>query len=295
MASTTKDAYYIPHKAQWPIFGSIGLSTLLAGFANYLNGHSFGSTMMIAGLGILVTMLFGWFGTVINESENGIFNHQVDISFRWGMMWFIFSEVMFFAAFFGALYYTRVLSESWLAGDSSFSYGSTKELLWQGFTAVWPNNGPGHVGGLEDGTFHPMGAWGLPALNTLILLSSGATVTWAHWGLLAENRAQLIKGLIATVILGFSFVLLQATEYHEAYSEMGLTLGTGIYGSTFFMLTGFHGLHVTIGAIFLTVVLFRSIRGHFTAKHHFAFEAAAWYWHFVDVVWLGLFIFVYWL
>ena len=295
MASTTKDAYYIPHKAQWPIFGSIGLSTLLAGFANYLNGASYGSTMMIVGLGVLITMLFGWFATVINESESGVFNHQVDVSFRWGMAWFIFSEVMFFAAFFGALYYTRDLSVSWLAGADSFSHGETEKLLWKGFTGAWPTNGPGHVGGLEDGTFHPMGAWGLPALNTLILLSSGATVTWAHWGLLAENRAQLIKGLIATVILGFTFVFLQATEYHEAYTEMGLTLGTGIYGSTFFMLTGFHGLHVTIGAIFLTVVLFRSARGHFTAKHHFAFEAAAWYWHFVDVVWLGLFIFVYWL
>jgi cytochrome c oxidase subunit 3 len=295
MASPTKDAYYIPHKAQWPIFGSIGLFTLLAGFANYLNGASYGSTMMIVGVGIMLTMLVGWFGTVISESESGIFNEQVDMSFRWGMGWFIFSEVMFFAAFFGALYYTRVLSESWLAGDPSFSYGATKQLLWEGFTAAWPNNGPAHVGGLEDGKFEPMGAWGLPAINTLILLSSGATVTWAHWGLLAENRSQLIKGLIATVILGFSFVLLQATEYHEAYSEMGLTLGTGIYGSTFFMLTGFHGLHVTIGAIFLSVVLFRSARGHFTAKHHFAFEAAAWYWHFVDVVWLGLFIFVYWL
>ena len=294
MASTTKDAYYIPHKAQWPIFGSIGLSTLLAGFANYLNGASYGSTMMIVGLGVLVTMFFGWFGTVIAESESGAFNAQVDTSFRMGMIWFIFSEVMFFAAFFGSLYYTRVLSESWLAGGENFALGATKQL-WDGFTAAWPNNGPGHVGGFDDGSFHPMGAWGLPALNTLILLSSGATVTWAHWGLLANNRAQLIKGLIATVILGFSFVAFQATEYHEAYTEMGLTLGTGIYGSTFFMLTGFHGLHVTIGAIFLTVVLFRSIRGHFSAKHHFAFEAAAWYWHFVDVVWLGLFIFVYWL
>jgi cytochrome c oxidase subunit 3 len=294
MATTTKDAYYIPHKAQWPIFGSIGLSTLLAGFANFLNGASYGSTMMIVGFGILITMLFGWFGTVIAESESGIFNDQVDKSFRMGMMWFIFSEVMFFAAFFGSLYYTRVLSESWLAGDESFSMGATKQL-WDGFTAAWPNNGPAHVGGLEGGKFEPMGAWGLPALNTLILLSSGVTVTWAHWGLLAGNRAQLIKGLIATVVLGFSFVFFQATEYHEAYSEMGLTLGTGIYGSTFFMLTGFHGLHVTIGAIFLTVILFRSVRGHFSAKHHFAFEAAAWYWHFVDVVWLGLFIFVYWL
>ncbi len=294
MASTTKDAYYIPHKAQWPIVGSIGLTTLLAGFANYLNGSSFGSTMMIIGAGIMIAMFFGWFGTVIAESEGGIFNDQVDMSFRMGMIWFIFSEVMFFAAFFSALYYTRVLSVSWLAGEGDFSLGATKEL-WKGFTDVWPTNGPGHVGGLEDGSFHSMGAWGIPALNTLILLSSGATVTWAHWGLLANNRIQLIKGLIATVALGFSFVLFQAYEYHEAYSEMGLTLGTGIYGSTFFMLTGFHGLHVTIGAIFLTVVLFRSLRGHFSAKHHFAFEAAAWYWHFVDVVWLGLFIFVYWL
>ncbi len=292
MASTTKDAYYIPHKAQWPIVGSIGLTTLLAGFANYLNGAGYGSTMMIVGTGIMLTMLFGWFGTVIAESESGTFNGQVDVSFRMGMVWFIFSEVMFFAAFFGSLYYTRVLSESWLAGGTNFAMGASKEL-WEGFTAAWPNNGPGHVGGHEDGTFEAMGAWGLPALNTLILLSSGATVTWAHWGLLANNRAQLIKGLIATVALGFLFVALQATEYHEAYTEMGLTLGTGIYGSTFFMLTGFHGLHVTIGAIFLSVVLFRSIRGHFSAQHHFAFEAAAWYWHFVDVVWLGLFIFVY--
>lgn len=294
MASTSKDAYYIPHKAQWPIVGSIGLSTLLAGFANYLNGASYGSTMMIVGVGIMVTMMFGWFGTVIAESEGGIFNKDVDKSFRYGMIWFIFSEVMFFSAFFFALYYTRVLSESWLAGATSFSMGATKEL-WEGFTAAWPNNGPAHVGGHEDGTFEPMAPWGLPALNTLILLSSGGTVTWAHWGLLANNRPQLVKGLIATVILGFLFVGLQATEYHEAYSEMGLTLGTGIYGSTFFMLTGFHGLHVTIGAIFLTVVLLRSMRGHFSPEHHFAFEAAAWYWHFVDVVWLGLFIFVYWL
>ncbi len=294
MASTSNEAYYIPHKAKWPIYGSIGLFILLAGFANFLNGASYGSTMMIIGGLIMVAMLFGWFATVITESENGIFNDQVDKSFRWGMAWFIFSEVMFFAAFFGSLYYTRVLSESWLAGDLSFSMGATKEL-WDGFTAAWPNNGPGHVGGLEDGKFEPMGAWGLPAINTLILLSSGVTVTWAHWGLKENNRGQLIKGLIATVALGFLFVGLQATEYHEAYTEMGLTLGTGIYGSTFFMLTGFHGLHVTIGAIFLSVILYRSAKGHFSEKHHFAFEAASWYWHFVDVVWLGLFIFVYWL
>lgn len=294
MSTDSNNTYYVPHAAHWPIVGSIGLGTLLAGFSVFLNGSGVGSTMMVVGAGILITMLFGWFGTVIVESETGAYNKQVDVSFRMGMIWFIFSEVMFFSAFFGALYYTRVLSEPWLAGGENFAYGATKSL-WDGFTAAWPNNGPAQVGGHEDGSFEPMSPWGLPAINTLILLTSGATVTWAHWGLLANNRSQLIKGLAITVLLGFLFVGLQATEYHEAYSEMGLQLGTGIYGSTFFMLTGFHGLHVTIGAIFLTVVLFRSMKGHFSGHNHFAFEAAAWYWHFVDIVWLGLFIFVYWL
>ncbi|MVF22883.1 cytochrome c oxidase subunit 3 [Methylocaldum sp. BRCS4] len=286
----TKDAYYLPHKANWPIVGSIGLTTLLVGFANYLNGSSIGGTLMVLGAGIVIFMMAGWFGSVIKESVAGLYNQQVDGSFRMGMIWFITSEVFFFAAFFGALFYARIYSVPWLGGEGNFSAGATGDL-WQGFRAMWPTNGPGQVGG----EFEPMGAWGVPALNTLILLSSGGTVTWAHWGLLANNRGQLIKGLIATVALGFLFVILQGVEYHEAYTEMGLTLGSGIYGSTFFMLTGFHGLHVTIGAIILTVVLLRSIRGHFNPEHHFAFEAAAWYWHFVDVVWLGLFIFVYWL
>jgi cytochrome c oxidase subunit 3 len=295
MASTTKDSYYVPDKARWPIVGSIGLTTLMAGFANFLNGSGAGATFMVIGAVIMVIMFFGWFGTVVSESVSGTYNHQVDVSFRMGMIWFIFSEVMFFGAFFGALYYARQLSVPWLGGEGSNLGIATHQYLWDAFSNVWPTNGPAKVGGFEDGSFHPMAAWGVPAINTMILLSSGGTVTWAHWGLLANNRGQLIKGLIATVVLGFSFVFLQGLEYHEAYTEMGLQLGTGIYGSTFFMLTGFHGLHVTIGAIFLTVVLFRSLRGHFSAEHHFAFEAAAWYWHFVDVVWLGLFIFVYWL
>ncbi|MGY6215490.1 cytochrome c oxidase subunit 3 [Methylolobus aquaticus] len=281
------DSYFLPHKATWPIVGSIGLTTLLAGFANFLNGAAIGPLMMWLGAAIMITMLVGWFGTVIKESVAGWYSHQVEISFRWGMIWFIISEVFFFAAFFGALYYTRVLAIPWMGDDDSI----TNEFLWKSFESAWPTNGPGAIGG----HFEPMGAWGIPALNTLILLSSGVTVTWAHWGLLANKRSQLIQGLIATVALGFLFVVLQAFEYHEAYTEMGLTLGSGIYGSTFFMLTGFHGLHVTIGAIMLTVVLLRSARGHFSPEHHFAFEAAAWYWHFVDVVWLGLFIFVYWL
>jgi len=184
-------------------------------------------------------------------------------------------------------------------GGEGAGGAATRELLWPNFVATWPTNGPKALGLDASGAritgaeFEPMGAWGLPFLNTLILLSSGVTVTWAHHGLLAKNRDQLIKGLIATVVLGFLFVAFQAFEYHEAYTEMGLTLGSGIYGSTFFMLTGFHGFHVCVGAIILSVVLFRSSKGHFKPENHFAFEAAAWYWHFVDVVWLGLFIFVY--
>jgi cytochrome c oxidase subunit 3 len=280
---STNNEYYIPHQATWPIVGVVGLMTLLAGFANYLNGSSIGAGMMVLGLLIFVVMLAGWFTLQSIESEAGMYNKGVGISYRMGMMWFIFSEVMFFAVFFGALWYTRNLSVPWLGDEVT---GTT---LWPSFDATWPTNGPGNVGG----EFEPMGAFGLPFINTMLLLSSGVTCTWALHGLLAKNRNQLIKGLAATVTLGFLFIICQAVEYHEAYTDMGLTLGSGVYGSTFFMLTGFHGLHVCIGSIILSVILFRSWKGHFTPENHFAFEAAAWYWHFVDVVWLGLFIFVY--
>lgn len=283
-------SYFIPHGTKWPILGSIGLTCLLGGFANLLNDGGGGSqAFMWVGAAVIIFMMFGWFGTVVGESETGTYNKQVDISFRWGMGWFILSEVMFFAAFFGALFYARIYSVPWIGGEGSGE--ATNAFLWPSFEAVWPTNGPENVGG----SYSAMGAWGLPALNTVILLSSGVTVTWAHWGLLKNNRGQLIIGLLATVILGFLFVGFQAEEYIHAYKELNLTLGTGIYGSTFFMLTGFHGLHVSIGALILAVVLIRSIKGHFSPENHFAFEAAAWYWHFVDVVWLGLFIFVYWL
>jgi cytochrome c oxidase subunit 3 len=280
--------YYVPHHASpWPITGSVGLFLMLGGFAHLLHGGA--PYVMILGAALVMVMMFGWFRTVIKESQAGTYNDQVDMSFRWGMGWFIFSEVMFFGAFFGALFYARMYSVPWLGGAGNNA--ATHELLWPAFDALWPTNGPADVGG----TFETMPAWGIPALNTLILLSSGVTVTWAHWGLKKGNRQQLILGLLATVALGFLFLGFQIHEYHEAYTELNLTLGSGIYGTTFFMLTGFHGAHVTIGAIMLTVILLRSIKGHFTAEHHFAFEAAAWYWHFVDVVWLGLFIFVYWL
>jgi cytochrome c oxidase subunit 3 len=260
---------------------------LLFGFASFLHGSS--SIIMLAGAAIIIAMLFGWFGTVINESLAGKYNSQVDMSFRMGMGWFIFSEVMFFAAFFGALFYARMYSVPWLGGAGNNAM--THELLWSGFDAVWPTNGPADVGG----DFEMMHAWGIPAINTLILLSSGVTVTWAHWGLKKGDRTQLILGLMATVALGFLFLGLQAYEYRHAYEALNLTLGSGIYGTTFYMLTGFHGLHVTLGATMLLVILIRSMKGHFTNEHHFAFEAVAWYWHFVDVVWLGLFVFVYWL
>jgi cytochrome c oxidase subunit 3 len=252
-----------------------------------LNGAGWGQWALLLGVAIIIYMVFGWFGTVIAESEQGMYNAQVDRSFRWGMSWFIFSEVMFFAAFFGALFYARQLSIPWLAGSGDGFW--TNLLLWQGYEGQWPSNGPGHVGG----GFESMGAWGIPALNTALLLTSGATITVAHWALKEGRRAILNWFLFFTIALGVTFLGFQAFEYHHAYTELNLTLGAGIYGSTFFMLTGFHGLHVTLGAIMLTVILGRCLKGHFTAERHFGFEAVAWYWHFVDVVWLGLFIFVY--
>ncbi len=283
--------YYIPNPSHWPIVGSIGLCATLVGAAMMMLESNIGFWIFAGGLMTVLLMMFGWFGTVIKESEAEIYNPQVDLSFRWGMFWFIFSEVMFFAAFFGALYYARKYSLPWLGGESIGVMTNT--YLWSGYEALWPStaNGPEQIGG----DFQIMSAWGLPALNTIILLTSGGTVTWAHHALRSGHRGQLIVGLILTVGLGFLFVALQAVEYMHGYLDLNLTLGSGIYGSTFYMLTGFHGLHVTIGALILTVVLFRSIAGHFTPERHFAFEAAAWYWHFVDVVWLGLFVFVYWL
>ena len=287
--SDSRNSYYIPHGTRWPFLSSISLAVLFVGLSNYLNGVSGGMIMMFTGLALLFIMMYGWFGEVIQESEAGTYNSQVDISFRWGMAWFIFSEVMFFAAFFGALYYARELSLPWLGGEGAKT--PTKLILWPHFENIWPSNGPANLGG----DFTVMRAAGIPAINTLILLTRGLTVTWAHHGLKEQKRNQLIWGLVATVTLGFLFVGLQAYEYMHAYTDLNLKLTTGIYGSTFFMLTGFHGFHVTLGATMLVVILFRCINGHFTKENHFGFEAVAWYWHFVDVVWLGLFVFVYWL
>ena len=282
--------YYIPHGTKWPIMGSIGLFTLLGGFAMLLNGSTSATWIMVVGALIIAAQMIGWFGTVIGESESGTYNSQVDLSFRHGMIWFIFSEVLFFAAFFGALFYARTFSVPWLSGEGASGI-MTGPILWPSYEGAWPTNGPGNIGGL----FQTIPAFGIPFINTIILVTSGGTVTLAHWALKKNERGKLCFWLLVTVVLGFVFLALQGFEFGHAYADLNLTLGSGVYGSTFFMLTGFHGLHVTIGAIMLLVMLIRSMRGHFTPEHHFAFEAASWYWHFVDVVWIGLFIFVYWL
>jgi len=285
----SSNKYYIPESTRWPLITSIGLFILFGGASILLNGGEIGQYAMYVGLAIVIWMMFTWFSEVIGESEGGIFNEQVDTSFRMGMFWFIFSEVMFFACFFGALWYARNLSLPWLGGEGNNFL--TNQFLWDGYEKTWPSNGPGNIGG----TFEPMAAMGIPAINTAILLTSGVTLTIAHHALKEGKRAILNIFLALTFLLGFIFMGLQVEEYIEAYQHLNLTLESGIYGSTFFMLTGFHGLHVTIGATMLLVIWLRCLKGHFTPKKHFAFEGVAWYWHFVDVVWLGLFIFVYWL
>jgi cytochrome c oxidase subunit 3 len=285
--SHDQDVYFVPHGSIWPVIASVALFTTMVGFACWLNEVSWGRTVFFIGLASLLAVLFKWFGDVIRESLAGHYNKQVDVSFRMGMVWFIFSEVMFFAAFFGALFYARQFALPWLNGEGHGVV--TNELLWPGFSAGWPSNGPADIGG----SYQTVPAWGLPLLNTLILLTSGATVTIAHHALKEGKRGVLMLFLGLTVLLGCVFLYFQATEYIHAYHTLNLTLGSGIYGSTFFMLTGFHGAHVTLGTIMLLVMWLRCAKGHFTKDNHFAFEAVAWYWHFVDVVWLGLFLFVY--
>lgn len=287
--TNTEDRYYVPHGSHWPIVGSIGLFIMMIGVSSWLNGARPGFWIMMTGVAVLIYMLIGWFGQVIAENQAGKFNRQVDKSFRMGMFWFIFSEVMFFSAFFGALFYARNMSIPWLGGSSNNFF--TNLFLWQGYESTWPSSGPEQMGG----EFQAMEPFGLPLINTAILLTSSVTVTIAHHALQQNRRLMLNVFLGMTFLLGYFFVYMQGVEYVHAYQEMNLRLTSGIYGSTFFMLTGFHGLHVTLGAIMLTVIWLRTMKGHFTPERHFGFEAVAWYWHFVDVVWLGLYVFVYWM
>lgn len=281
--------YFIPKPSHWPIIGSCGLFLLLTGLINVLHKNWVGHYFVAFGTLLFIYMLFGWFSAVINESIEGLHSQQMDRTYRWGMFWFIASEVAFFGAFFGALFYARLVAVPELGGTDA-----THTLLWPLFNASWPllkNPNPQQFVG-------PSGvipAWGIPALNTLLLLSSAVSVTWALWGLQNKRRYQLNIGLLLTILLGITFLLIQAYEYTEAYRHLNLTLKSGIYGTTFFMLTGFHAAHVALGLTMLIVILIRCLKGHFQPKHHFGIEAVSWYWHFVDVIWLFLFVFVYWL
>lgn len=290
MAQEEYQKYYVPDQSVWPFVGAVALFLIAVGAGNFVIESTsaksgIGLYTLIAGLALLLIMLVGWFKNQIDESMSGLYSAQLSRSYRQGMAWFIFSEVMFFVAFFGALFYARTISIPWLAGASNNAM--TNEVLWPTFEAMWPLiQTPG------GDTSTQMGWYGLPLINTCLLLVSSVTLHFAHVGLEQDKRGQVNLWLTFTILLGVIFLGLQAYEYIHAY-DIGLTLDSGVYGNTFFLLTGFHGLHVTLGTIILIVLLGRVLKGHFTPKEHFAFQAGSWYWHFVDVVWVMLFFFVY--
>jgi len=282
--------YFVPAPSRHPVLASTGLLFVILGAGQWINGHTWGMYSLIAGFVLWGFVLQQWFRQAIGESEGGLYSDKIDVSFRWSMSWFIFSEVMFFGAFFGALFWTRM--------HALPNLGSLENaVLWPDFRAVWPSAGVGITGSPANivDPFQTMGPWPIPTINTLLLLSSGVTLTIAHHALVAGHRARTILFMWITVLLGVTFLGFQIFEYHHAYTELNLKLSSGAYGSTFFMLTGFHGFHVFVGMLMLLFITIRLMKGHFTPQRHFGFEGAAWYWHFVDVVWLGLYIVVYWL
>jgi cytochrome c oxidase subunit 3 len=282
--------YFIPSPSRHPVLVACGLLLVIYGAAQWVNGHGWGAWVLLAGLVTWLTVLSQWFRQAIGESEGGLYSDRIDVSFRWSMSWFIFSEVMFFAAFFGALYWARVHALPMLGNLDH-------QLLWPDFKAIWPSAGGG-VTASPAGTTEAFGAMGpfwLPTINTALLLTSGLTLTIAHHALIANERRKTIFWMWITVALGLTFLFVQGYEYAHAYKDLNLKLSSGIYGSTFFMLTGFHGFHVFVGMLMLLFITLRLMKGHFTPQRHFGFEGAAWYWHFVDVVWLGLYFLVYWL
>jgi cytochrome c oxidase subunit III len=283
--------YFVPEPSRHPVMAAIGLFGVIFGAGQWINGASWAKWVLFAGLAWWLVVLFQWFSQAIGESRNGLYGRKIDLSFRWSMSWFIFSEVMFFGAFFSALWWMRVHSVPAL--------GSLENaLLWPDFKAVWPGlANPGATAspaGIVE-PFQTMGPFWLPTINTALLLTSGVTITIAHHALLEDNRAKTIRWMWATVVLGLVFLFVQGYEYYHAYTDLNLKLSSGAYGSTFFMLTGFHGFHVFVGMLMLFFITLRLQKGDFSSKNHFGFEGAAWYWHFVDVVWLGLYILVYWM
>ncbi len=282
--------YFVPQPSRHPVFAAFGLFWVILGAAQWINGNDWGKYALLFGFAWLIGVLFQWFRQAIGESEGGNYSHKVDLSFRWSMSWFIFSEVMFFGAFFTALWWLRSHSVPALGGLDN-------ALLWPEFKAVWPTIAPGTTAspaGIVE-PFQVMTPFWLPTINTALLLSSGVTLTIAHHALRENHRGRTIAFMWITVLLGATFVGVQGYEYFHAYTELNLKLSSGAYGSTFFMLTGFHGFHVIVGMLMLLFITLRLMKGHFTPERHFGFEGAAWYWHFVDVVWLGLYTLVYWL
>lgn len=295
MSSTTHGGiphYFVPAPSRHPAMAALGLFFVFFGAAEWINGAGWGKFSLLAGLLIWWFVLYQWFRDAIAESEGGQYGHKIDISYRWSMTWFIFSEVMFFGAFFTALWWARAHSVPEL--------GSLENaLLWPDFKAVWPSAAAGagattSPAGIVE-PFQTMGPFWLPTINTALLLTSGVTLTIAHHALREGNRQKTIAFMWITVLLGLTFLGVQGYEYFHAYTDLNLKLNSGVYGSTFFMLTGFHGFHVFVGMLMLFFITLRLHKGHFTAERHFGFEGAAWYWHFVDVVWLGLYILVYWM
>ena len=315
--STEYEKYYVPDQSKMAVMATIGLILSIFGAATVMNDKTFGDgitsgswSILLFGLFWFLAVLFVWFRQAVRENIAGMNSAQLKKSYVLGMFWFIFSEVMFFFAFFGALFYVRVLVGPWLAGEGEA--GRMNHLLWEGFEFMWPpsttpqeavggaaaqpiaNNGS-FTSAETTMAFSEAAAWykWLPLWNTIILLSSSFTVHIAHMGILNGDKKKFNLWLGITVALGMLFMVVQVYEYYEAYAHFGLTLNSGIYGSTFFMLTGFHGFHVFMGMTMLLIQLLRSLKGHFTADDHFGFEASSWYWHFVDVVWVFLFLFVY--
>lgn len=276
--------YFVPGPSKWPMLAGLSLLVTMIGASAWVNDVSWGPYVNYVGLAGIIAVLYFWFGDAIGESEKGLYSERIDHAYRWSMSWFIFSEVMFFAAFFGALFYARSISMPWLADLDH-------KLIWPDFAPHWGGTGP--AGTVQE--FTTMTPFWIPTINTALLLTSGVTLTISHHALRAGHRAMTALFLFATIVLGAVFMGFQVYEYMHAYSALNLKMTSGIYGATFYMLTGFHGFHVTMGAIMLAVILYRVLKGHFTPEHHFGFEGAAWYWHFVDVVWLGLYVVVYWL
>lgn len=293
MSAATQGAtpyYYVPGLSRHPFMSAVGLFFVILGAGQWINGSAWGMYSLLFGVVWWLVVLYQWFSDSIAESQAGLYGRKIDISYRWSMTWFIFSEVMFFGAFFFALWWARVQSVPAL-GDIEHA------LLWPDFQAVWPSVAAGATAspaGIVE-PFTTMGPLWLPTINTALLLTSGVTLTIAHHALQDGNRSKTIAFMWLTILLATIFLFVQGYEYFYAYSVLNLRLDSGIYGSTFYLLTGFHGFHVLVGLLMLFFITLRLQKGHFTKDRHFGFEGAAWYWHFVDVVWLGLYIVVYWM